>query len=97
MKKLLLVPITALIMLSACKTTVPVTMAFPEAPPEITTPCEDLALLADNAKLSDLMATVTANYVKYHTCKAHDQGWIDWYNQQKAIFDAATKGATSTK
>ena len=89
MKRLAALPL--LLLLSACVTARPVTAHFPEAPDTLKEPCEELRTLARDAKLSDLMITITENYVRYHECKRKNQGWLEWYNEQKAIYDAATK------
>lgn len=77
--------------LVGCKTVEPSTYNFPTAPNIILEPCEELATLANDAKLSDLMITITMNYMKYHECKSKNQGWIDWYNEQRRLFEEATK------
>lgn len=77
--------------LSACSHAVPVTSTFPDVPDPLKVECEKLKLLSEGAKLSDVMITITENYMKYHECSVKVEGWNDWYNKQKKIFEDATK------
>lgn len=80
------------LMLAGCATTVPVATKFPDAPPELLISCADLELVAENEQqLSELLKVVTENYSRYHTCRAKNISWIEWYNQQKKIHDSVTK------
>ena len=84
--------LVSLFVLSACTTVpVPVTAKFPSAPPALKSECPALDLLDKNAKLSDLLTTVTKNYVKYHDCAVKNDAWNEWYTTQKQIFENATK------
>lgn len=69
----------------------PVTAAFPEAPDQVKEECVKLSLLNKGAQLSDVMITITENYMKYHDCSAKVKGWNQWYIEQKKIFEDATK------
>ena len=90
MKKLISPPL--FLLLSACVTTVPVTAKFPDVPRILRQPCPQLdTLKKDDPKLSDMMKTVTNNYVKYHDCAAQVESWNEWYISQKKIFEDATK------
>lgn len=80
-----------ILLLSSCAHVVPVTAKFPNIPPALTEDCGELFTLAQDAKLSDLMITITMNYMKFHECKRKNQAWTDWYKEQKAIHDAITK------
>jgi PBP1b-binding outer membrane lipoprotein LpoB len=74
--------------LSGCSTTVPVTAKFPEAPARIQQTCPQLQKLEDGAKLSDVSKTITNNYTTYYECAVKTDGWIEWYNIQKHIFES---------
>jgi hypothetical protein len=88
MRHLLLVSI---LLLSGCATTaVPVTVKFPTAPETLIEDCPPLNTLPEGAKLSDLMRTDVKNMVQYHECSRKNKGWVEWYNQQKQIFEQAT-------
>ena len=79
-----------LAMCSGCSTTVPVTAKFPEPPGRgAMTRCDDLQKLKDDAKLSDVARTVTANYGTYYECAVRADAWQEWYQIQKTIFESA--------
>jgi len=82
-----LLAIMALGLLSACSTTVPVTVRFPEVPPELSEPCpSDLKPVPEGVSLSDLTKTVAENYTTYHECAEKAAGWIEWYETQRSIY-----------
>ena len=87
--KYILIPILAV--LAGCSTTVPVNTKFPDAPKRLFQPCPQLSTVKDDVKLSELTNTVTANYQTYYGCANTVDGWIEWYNIQKSIFDKASK------
>ena len=84
MKRLLLI---GLLILSGC-TSVPVVMKFPEVPADMLTACPDLKQTPETTKLSEVLPVVVDNYGQYYTCKDTVDSWIDWYNNQKKIFDS---------
>lgn len=89
MKKLLIIPIIAL---AGCTTTaVPVAPKFPNAPELLLEDCPPLNTLPEGAKLSDLMRTDVKNMVQYHECSRKNKAWVEWFNEQKKIFEQATK------
>ena len=82
MKKILLV-----LLLAGCST-VPVERKFPSVPDELLTSCPSLKKVdVNNHKLSDTLLVVTDNYALYKECKIKDDSWIEWYNEQKKIFE----------
>lgn len=88
MKKLLLLVPT--LFLTGCFETVPVKHNFPPIVPEIAVTCPDLVHVPSGTnKLSDVISVVSTNYGTYHQCKAKVDAWIDWYNEQKKIYDEA--------
>lgn len=89
MKQFLIIPLIAL---AGCTTTaVPVTPKFPTAPELLTEECEALMRLENGAKLSNVMITITENYMRYHECARKNKAWNEWYTEQKKIFEQATK------
>lgn len=76
-----------LILMSGCSTVVPVTVKFPDAPDRIKIRCPQLKTLNEEAKLSDIAKTVTENYTTYYECAVRTDGWIEWYETQKIIFE----------
>ena len=76
-----------LFLISGCSTTVPVTAKFPEMPTKFMKPCEELQMLQDDAKLSDVAKTVTTNYYSYYDCKYKHDAMVEWYEIQKKIYE----------
>jgi hypothetical protein len=75
------------LLLSAC-TAVPVDRKFPSIPTELTQACPDLKLINPTTKLSDVVDIVVTNYGQYKECQVKVDSWIDWYNNQKQIFES---------
>jgi hypothetical protein len=75
------------LLLAGCSTTVPVVMKFPD-PPKYTEKCPPLEQLKDGAKLSDVATTVNDNYTLYYECAVKNDAWIEWYQEQKQIFES---------
>ena len=74
--------------MSGCATkVVPIVVKFPQAPAALLEKCTPLNTLPEGSKLSDVAKTVTHNYTLYHECAIKQDAWIDWYQQQKEIFD----------
>ena len=79
-------------MLAGCTTIVPVRQQFPDAVPELKQRCEDLMTVkGDTVTITDLLKTVVENYTRYHQCAARVEGWQDWYDAQRKIFEGANK------
>lgn len=79
--------------LAGCGTTaVPVKQKWPDAPKELLEKCEALRK-ADVSKtaITDLLKTVVENYGLYYQCSAKVEGWQEWYEGQKKIFESANK------
>lgn len=87
MKKLIL--LLPIVLLSGCfATAVPVKRNFPAAPPELMAACPDLKKINEDVnQLSDVLRVVTDNYAQYKECQIKFDGWIEWYNSQKKIFE----------
>jgi hypothetical protein len=82
------ISILLLALLMGCSTTVPVTAKFPEVPERLMKKCPQLEKLENDAKLSDISKTITINYSTYYECAVKNDGWIEWYNIQKNIFES---------
>jgi hypothetical protein len=76
-----------LLVLTGCSTTVPVTAKFPVVPEKLLVKCPQLEKLENEAKLSDISKTVINNYTSYYECAVRHDGFVEWYNIQKNIFD----------
>jgi len=74
-------------LLAGCLAT-PVKRNFPEVPQELKVVCPDLQKVKDDAKLSDVISTVSSNYTQYHECRAKIDAWNQWYSNQKEIFES---------
>ena len=85
MKRLIVI---ACLMISGC-VSVPVDRKFPTVPDTLKEPAPALKTL-DTAKpeLSDLITNANNNYAEYYRLRDKYNGWIDWYNTQKQIFDS---------
>jgi hypothetical protein len=84
MKKLLLI----ILLLTGCATSVPVKMSFPQAPEPLLEPAKDLTPLdPSKRKLSDLLDNANTNYTEYHEIQEKHNAWIEWYNNQRKIFE----------
>lgn len=78
----------ALLLLTGCSTTVPVTAKFPEVPQKLLEKCPELEKLSGEPKLSDVARTVTLNYTSYYECAVKHDAFIDWYHKQKHIYES---------
>jgi len=91
MQKRLTLSVVCLMLLSAC-TTVPVKIKFPEVPQELREPCPALAQVnPQDHQLSSLLEVVVANYAQYYECKNRADGWTQWYDNQKKIYESIGK------
>jgi hypothetical protein len=77
-----------LLILTGCSTTVPVTAKFPDVPEKLLVKCPQLEKLENGAKLSDISKTVTNNYTTYYECAIKHDGFVEWYEIQKRIFES---------
>lgn len=78
------------ILLSGCLATTPtpVKPVFPEALKDVMITCPELYLVPeDTTKLSETITIVTKNYGLYHECRVKVNTWIEWYIEQKKIYD----------
>jgi len=82
-----IVIVTMALLLSACAT-VPVERKFPEVPVELMQACPDLKQVNPTTKLSEVVDIVVSNYGQYKECQIKVDSWIDWYNNQKKIFES---------
>jgi hypothetical protein len=79
---------TLALTLSAC-VSVPVERKFPKAPDELMVSCPDLQTIpAGTTQLSVVVEAVAANYGQYQLCQTKTSTWVEWYNEQKKIFDS---------
>jgi hypothetical protein len=76
------------IVLAGCSTTVPVARKFPEAPEVLKQKCESLKLIeGDKVAITEMLKVIVHNYSLYHECATKVEGWQEWYETQKKIFN----------
>jgi hypothetical protein len=89
MKSLLVACVSLLIV--GC-TAIPVKIKFPDVPKELQEPCPVLGQVdPKDHKLSSLLEVVTGNYALYYECKNRTDGWQQWYNEQRKIYESINK------
>lgn len=50
--------------------------------------CPNLQPAQKTSKLSDLLETISNNYSSYYECKTKHDSWIEWYNDNKKIYES---------
>lgn len=86
MKSILLA--LTVVALTGCTSFLPAKPKFPEPTAGLTEPCPDLKKIeGDKVAITDLLRTVVENYGLYHECSLKNDGWNDWYKEQKRIYD----------
>lgn len=76
-----------LLLLVGCAQPVPVARKFPSVPDIMKTKCVQLNQLPEETKLSDVAKNISSNYALYHECSLKVESWVEWYDEQKKIFD----------
>ena len=78
--------------LSACSTVVPVRQQFPAAVPELMKACPELRqYTAPERSITELLKVVVENYATYYDCANRVEGWREWYDAQRKIFEEVNK------
>ena len=50
--------------------------------------CENLKKIeGDKVAITEMLKVIVHNYSLYYECSTKVDGWQDWYNEQKKIFD----------
>lgn len=88
MKKAIL--ISFLLAISGCSTTVPVTVKFPDVPKVLLEKCPELTAIEkhENVSITEVVKNVTVNYTSYYECGVKVENWVEWYNEQKKIWES---------
>lgn len=77
------------VLLMGCSTPVPVTPRFPEAPAALKEKCENLKKIeGDKVAITEMLKVVVHNYALYYECSTRVEGWQEWYDTQKKIFES---------
>ena len=75
-------------LITACSTAVPVAQNFPDVPTVLLEKCPELKTIAgERVTIVEFTRTVSENYTTYHQCAGRTDAWIDWYGQQKKIWE----------
>jgi hypothetical protein len=79
----------AIVLTGCAGTGVPVTVKFPQHPDTLKDTCPDLKTIPeDTDKISVLSDVVVDNYAQYRECKIKVDGWLEWYENQRKIFES---------
>lgn len=82
----------SVIVLSGCSTVVPVKQKFPEPIKELQEKCPELQQIqGDKVAITDMLKTIIQNYSTYYQCANKVEGWNEWYDKQKKIFEDTNK------
>ena len=81
--------ILSTVLLASCSTPVPLTPKFPEAPDTLLEGCPKQLekIEGDAVTIVDFTKSVVKNYSTYHECAAKYDGWIEWYQIQKKLWN----------
>lgn len=80
--------ILLLVTLVGCATAIPVKPRFPDPVKELTEQCKALQKVeGDRVAITDMLKVIINNYALYYECSAKVDGWNEWYNQQKKIYE----------
>jgi hypothetical protein len=79
------------VLLAGCATPTPVKRNFPDAVIALQEKCPELSTVDGAGKevaITDLLKTVVKNYGLYYECANKVDGWNEWYNTQRKIFES---------
>ena len=77
------------VFLVGCATPVPVSQRFPDVPKALVERCESLRQIeGDKVAITEMLKVVVQNYGMYYECAAKVDGWNDWYQEQKRIYES---------
>ena len=78
------------VLLVGCAAPTPVKRNFPDAVPALQEKCPGLSTVESTSNavsITDLLKTVVKNYGSYYECANKVDGWNEWYNTQRKIFE----------
>ena len=86
----LIVFIILAFLMTGCSTTAPVVMKFPDVPQALKEPAGKLSPLDTSKKieLSDIIQNANENAGKYYELRERYNAWIEWYTEQRKIFES---------
>ena len=77
-------------LLAGCAAPTPVKRNFPDAVPALQEKCPELSTVGNTGKevpITELLKTVVKNYGSYYECANKVDGWNEWYDTQRKIFE----------
>ena len=75
--------------LVGCSTPVPVKQKFPAVPKALIEKCESLKKIeGDRVAITEMLRVIVQNYGMYYECATKVDGWQEWYNDQKKIYES---------
>ena len=81
--------LSLMLLLAGCATPVPVAPKFPEAPQALKEKCESLRKIeGDKVAITEMLKVVIQNYSLYYECSTKVEGWQEWYDAQKKIYES---------
>lgn len=78
------------LLISGCSILVPVKPPkWPDAPVELVDKCKSLQTISaqDSVAITEMLKVIVNNYTLYYQCSNKVDGWNDWYNEQKKIYE----------
>ena len=78
-------------LLAGCSTSTPVKRNFPDAVPALQEKCPGLSTVESTGNavsITDMLKTVVKNYGSYYECANKVDGWNEWYDKQRKIFES---------
>jgi hypothetical protein len=78
------------VLLAGCSISTPVKRNFPDAVPALQEKCPGLSTIEGTGKevsITDMLKTVVKNYGSYYECANKVDGWNEWYDNQRKIFE----------
>jgi hypothetical protein len=77
------------LLLAGCLGTAPIKPTFPDVPKVLTERCESLKKVeGDKVAITEMLKVVVQNYSLYYECSTKVEGWNDWYEGQKKIYES---------
>ena len=78
-------------LIAGCSTSTPVKRNFPDAVPALQEKCPGLSTVESTGNavsITDMLKTVVKNYGTYYECANKVDGWNEWYDKQRKIFES---------
>jgi len=77
------------LLITGCATSVPVKQKFPDVPQVLKERCENLKKIdGDSVAITEMLKVIIHNYSLYYECSTKVDGWQEWYNEQKRIYES---------